>query len=470
MFTILEFSKVSQSKVIKVEATWADVGWNTHCIDQSLSHGYQITYCQVPSDRDNTNCTDAPRMINITGAANHNFTIKGLDPYHTYMVNIAAQSPTLTGPPSDPVFFTTLEAAPSPPRSLKVLSATQNAFTLEWEAPAKINGVLNRYIVYYNNGTANVLKHGSFNDTMTYVLTGLVAHTHYTVSVVACISVLPCSKASNTVNWQTDIGKPGIVELVSNNGNVIKWNRPLIAGGDLDYYEMEVNRSGDLQREVIYLNGTTCTLPMDTCSNSRSAEFRVRAVNLRKSPHSYAQTDYDSQVNPHNDKFNKSQHHHHSSVCVEQDSNLRRRIELLDPHAAFFYGEWINVRSDRCSLQTSDFPLLIGMMFLVLIVAMFLSVQYMWKKLERMRNIEIVFPYDLEKKLADSASGNGRIVEGTLDTSQKGDIADKIQEDVVLLPADPGFDEERYSVGEDATEDSNVVGENSISRESVSDD
>lgn len=278
---------------MKVESKWASVEWNTHCIDQSLSHGYQITYCQVRSDRNNSNCTDDTlQTINVTGAAIHNFTITDLVPYHTYKVNIAAQSDLLTGPSSDPVFFTTLEAAPSPPQSLRVLDVSSESFTLEWEAPANINGVLNRYTVFYNNSKVEVPKQGNSTNRMTYVLSNLAAHSMYQISVVACTGVQPCSNTSNMVSPITDIGKPGIVQLRNNSGGVIRWDPPMIAGGDLNYYEMEVNQSSDPHPIIIYLNGTTCTMSIDPCLSSRSVKWslKVRAVNLRYSPHGVERT------------------------------------------------------------------------------------------------------------------------------------------------------------------------------------
>lgn len=74
----------------------------------------------------------------------------------------------------------------------------------------------------------------------------------------------------------------------------------------------------------------------------------------------------------------------------------------------------------------------------------------MWKKLERMRNIEIEFPNVLKNKLADSTSGTGGIVVGTLDIGRKSDGSYKIgEQEVGLLPSyHHGVDEEGESVGD----------------------
>lgn len=266
----------------------ASFEWNTACIDESLSHGYLISYCPVKADRDNTNCTESPKNISIVGAAIHNYTLNHLTPYSTYKVTIAAQSFDKLGPFSDPVTFTTLESSPSPPRSLIVLNVNSSAATLQWDPPSEMNGVLNRYAIHYNNLRIDAPKVGDATDRITYVLTGLKANTDYDIGVIAWTGARECSNTSNRVYIRTDIGVPGNVQIESIDHNVIRWRAPVVAAGNLDFYEMLVSiksMEGDLT-QIVYLNGTLCTIAFNVnCQMNETHVFSVRAVNVMNTPH-----------------------------------------------------------------------------------------------------------------------------------------------------------------------------------------
>lgn len=274
-----------------VESTSAGLEWNTACIDESLSHGYHITYCLVNSEPGNYDCLNASQTIEISGASVHNYTLTRLIPYSAYKVHIAAKSPIKLGPSSDPLFFTTLESSPSPPQHLKVTQVHANNATLQWEPPVAMNGVLNRYTIFYNSDKVDVLKVGEATDPMKHVLMGLTAYTAYDIRVLACTGASLCSNASNSVKFSTFIGEPSVVQRIEQGGLAItsgrvEWNKPRVPGGILDFYEMQVLRSNNVWR-TIYLNSTRCTLiTVNECETSIAAvSFRVRAVNVRYSPH-----------------------------------------------------------------------------------------------------------------------------------------------------------------------------------------
>lgn len=273
---------VEQPRFVEFNSSSLTVEWNTGCIDQTLSHGYQITFCQVGSQKDNPNCTDTPRTVNVTGAAIHSYTIKDLVPYRGYKVTIAAQSDTSIGPSSDPIFWTTLEAAPTEPRDLKVVKVTNTSIDLEWDPPAEINGVLNRYTVYYNGSKVDVNRNEDRNKSVPFTLENLAAHTYYHISVVAWNGATN-SKPSRPVIQRTDISNPSEVHLASESSDVIMWKPPTVAAGNLDYYEMLVNRSNRL--DYVYLKDTKCTLAIDPCEANHNVVFQLRAVNVRYSPH-----------------------------------------------------------------------------------------------------------------------------------------------------------------------------------------
>lgn len=286
-----EFSKISKPTLKDYAPTSVTVEWNTECNDQTLSHGYQITYCLTPSTVV-ANCIEPVQQINVTGATIHSFSLPELEPYRCYKVQVAAQSDTSTGPLSEPEFFTTLEDTPSPPRSLNILNKTSSTITIAWEAPLKINGII-RYDVHYNTHKKTVNKHDNATDRMVYVLEDhLLPHTLYEIGVVACTGATKCSDTSNLIHPVTDIGEPGKVMVSSTPSitreKVITWKPPTVPGGKLDYYEMAVSREGDVHHMIVYLNSTNCTLDISPCTNGYPLSFKVRAVNLDYAPHATA--------------------------------------------------------------------------------------------------------------------------------------------------------------------------------------
>ncbi|XP_064160877.1 neural cell adhesion molecule L1-like isoform X1 [Anguilla rostrata] len=69
--------------------------------------------------------------------------------YSNYIVSIAAYNSKGEGPYSTPESFSTPEGKPEPPASLKFTSPTETELTLHWTPPAQLNGVLQGYLLQY---------------------------------------------------------------------------------------------------------------------------------------------------------------------------------------------------------------------------------------------------------------------------------------------------------------------------------
>ena len=69
---------------------------------------------------------------------------------------------------------------------LNVSATTGNmlkSLTIQWEPPSSPEGIITTYMVTYDDITV----HTNNNDT-TYTITGLVAYTNYSITVIACTS------------------------------------------------------------------------------------------------------------------------------------------------------------------------------------------------------------------------------------------------------------------------------------------
>lgn len=427
-----DINKVTDAKPT-VGSDTATLEWNTACIDESLSHGYIITYCLVQGERDNSNCSEPPSNVTIDGAAIHSYKLPELIPYRTYKVNIAAKSADKIGPLSDPVYFTTLEASPSPPRSLMVLELNSSAATLQWDPPAQMNGVLNRYIVYFNSQKYDMPKSGSAGDRMVFVLTGLDANTDYRITIRACTGARLCSESSNTVAVHTDVGPPGAVRLLANGQpGEIGWQQPLQAGGNLDYYELEMEHDGGRRHRVL-VNGTRCRIALAMClAGEESYSFRVRAVNVMYAAH---QTQLDQRQRRAMTTSTASTALEIASptalyetaaspmaavsttvtslllgglahrICEEEDAGLVQRIKAHDPYATFYPGEWLVVKNQDCrTTNRTMFAVMMATLFGVMLVA-YLFGSFAFRKLKRMKDIDVELPEGLQDIITEGGNG-----------------------------------------------------------------
>lgn len=149
--------------------------------------------------------------------------------------------------PSDSLYNTTLEAAPSTsPLNVKVTNVTNTTMFIAWQPPEAMNGVLRYYEVYYN-GFMKKVEEGS--DTK---LMNLSAYTEYNISVTAC--TVACSKKSPMITERTKIGIPGKigipkVRFMNSSQVLVTWDPPEHPAGpiNLTYYEIEATTSGEIQ-------------------------------------------------------------------------------------------------------------------------------------------------------------------------------------------------------------------------------
>lgn len=219
-----------------IESDLIEVGWKLECSDRiDIVQGFNIYYCPITSPH-NVTCK-GPKMNTTVKAHPHTIhgVVHGLTPYTTYMLTVAVLTKNGEGLHSDPLYNTTLEGAPTPPQNVIVTDVTNTSITVEWQPPAAMNGILNYYLVYYNEKWMNVEKDRKA------VIPYLESHKEYNITVSAC--TVRCSNRSVPITRKTDIGVPGrievpVVRFVNHSQVNIAWKPPKDAGGHLDYYEV----------------------------------------------------------------------------------------------------------------------------------------------------------------------------------------------------------------------------------------
>lgn len=241
--------KMKSVWINRIGSHFIEVGWKLDCSDRiGIIEGFKIYYCPIMSPL-NVNCKSP--MLNRTIKANAH-TIHGivdnLKPYTTYMLNVAVLTKSGEGLHSDPLYNTTLEAAPStPPLNVRITDVSNTTMYVAWQKPLAMNGVLRYYEVYYNNHVRKV-------EEKHYIkLTGLKSFTRYSIRVSAC--TVKCSDKSETVNEYTRIGVPGkinipLVRFINSSQVIVRWQSPQEPAGPIKYMHYEIEYGNDLIQNV----------------------------------------------------------------------------------------------------------------------------------------------------------------------------------------------------------------------------
>ncbi|XP_024884406.1 uncharacterized protein LOC112462719 [Temnothorax curvispinosus] len=271
--------KMKSVWINRIGSHFIEVGWKLDCSDRiGIIEGFNIYYCPIMSPL-NVNCNGS--MLNSTikaDARTIHGTIDNLKPYTTYMLNVAVLTKSGEGLRSDPLYNTTLEAAPStPPLNVRVTDKSNTTLHISWKNPQAMNGVLRYYEIEYNGQVMKV-------EEITHIkLMGLKPYTKYSIRISAC--TVKCSEKSETVNEFTRIGVPGkinmpLVRFVNSSQVIVQWEPPQEPAGPVEamYYEIEYG-NGIVQN----VSRTEVQLPIPDCKNVEHREqkhkFRVRAVN-----------------------------------------------------------------------------------------------------------------------------------------------------------------------------------------------
>ncbi|XP_066588811.1 uncharacterized protein [Prorops nasuta] len=278
--TVIHNKVVGKMKSVwinRIGSDFIEVGWKLDCSDRiGIVEGFNIYYCPILSPYD-FNCK-GPKLNTTIRADPHTIhgIVNGLKPYTTYMVSVAVLTKSGESLHSDPLYNTTLEAAPiTPPKDVKITNVTNTTMLVTWNPPDAMNGVLRYYEVYYNELSQKV-------ERVNYVeLTGLLAHTNYSISVAAC--TVSCSVKSPTIYKSTGIGVPGKINVphvrFMNSSQVfVIWKAPQNSAGYLNYYEISSN-DGKIQNST----RSEAQLPIPDCKTvgrEKLYQFRVRAVNI----------------------------------------------------------------------------------------------------------------------------------------------------------------------------------------------
>ncbi|XP_019860969.1 PREDICTED: receptor-type tyrosine-protein phosphatase F-like [Amphimedon queenslandica] len=139
------------------------------------------------------------RETNISNVSGNYYDASDLPQFASFNVTVAAATSVGLGPYSPSVSNMTFEGVPSAPDPVIVKRRNDTAIQVNWTRPAEPNGIILGYLIYYigtknNTGTEysniNVLIIINVTDpnTLSYLITNLLADTQYFINVTAYTS------------------------------------------------------------------------------------------------------------------------------------------------------------------------------------------------------------------------------------------------------------------------------------------
>ncbi|KAM9807812.1 phosphatidylinositol phosphatase PTPRQ [Neosynchiropus ocellatus] len=201
--------------------------------------------------------------------------ITELDKYTGYKLRVAAS--TAVGESSlseeDDVLVFTMEDEPdSPPENLTVVETTPLTATLTWSAPEKANGVIQYYLVQYENESFSGVMETPTNKA---TLLNLKPFTYYNVTVMAFTRYGHGNQTSEALFLLSGEDVPGSppydlsYESVSPSEVNVTWQPPLVPNGVITHYSLV------LWNSTHYLNLTSVTNSIHITHLRKYAVYRV---------------------------------------------------------------------------------------------------------------------------------------------------------------------------------------------------
>uniref|UniRef100_T1JJ45 Fibronectin type-III domain-containing protein n=1 Tax=Strigamia maritima TaxID=126957 RepID=T1JJ45_STRMM len=111
-----------------------------------MLQGFKINYNQSL-----IKVKDATPQIQSLDGTSTKMTVRNLEKYTNYSVQISAMTRIGDGVKSEPVFCRTLEDIPSAPSDVKVFPVSAQSIIIAWKPPNRANGLITEYTVYENN-------------------------------------------------------------------------------------------------------------------------------------------------------------------------------------------------------------------------------------------------------------------------------------------------------------------------------
>eukprot|EP00111_Clytia_hemisphaerica_P024641 TCONS_00072631-protein len=182
------------------------------------------------------------KIVNIPSVTE--YTLTNLYQYTAYKVQLQAATKVGLGPPSTPVYATTLEGVPSQaPTSVEAHALSAHQIVITWKAIPQnaVNGVLKGYTVQYTD----IERSEHYQTTVKGLqasLTNLKAFTRYQIRVSAYtkIGLGVASTEQHIVTYEDRPGKPADFKAIPANPKeiVLTWRPPLEKNGIILNYNI----------------------------------------------------------------------------------------------------------------------------------------------------------------------------------------------------------------------------------------
>ncbi|XP_055866242.1 cell adhesion molecule DSCAM-like isoform X4 [Biomphalaria glabrata] len=191
-----------------------------------ILQGYKILYKPVRLDEDESDA-------NFQTSSQLEIVLFSLEKFTNYSIQVLAYTRKGEGVRSPPVYVRTREDVPDAPANIKALATNDTAIMISWTPPARPNGIITKYTLYFNNQSSPEVEDVVYElapNVTNYMMAGLLRGLDYAFRASASTAmgegrttkyigastliVAPARIASFsdilTVSWHEDVTLPCI--------------------------------------------------------------------------------------------------------------------------------------------------------------------------------------------------------------------------------------------------------------------
>lgn len=268
------------------------------------------------------------------------------------------------------------------------------------------------YQLWYNERKININHNDTMNETFLFTLDGLEPFTNYTITVVACTS--DCSNSSDSLVFTTAMSSPSAMhqpktEIISNKRMLVSWKAPLVANGNMDYFQLRQEfEDGKRPAKVYRISGKVHSCIIDGFTCESELNLSIRGVNIEYNETSDDKTSDDS----------------NSTLCFAN-------YEVVHEAAGYHRGDWSPPVYYSCLNRSSAMLIVIVSSFLVVMVLSTILALKIYRRIVEMKAIHAKLPEGLLISSVSSPSKDSRDLIMDLDLVKDHVLNDIVEEEEI---------------------------------------
>ncbi|XP_076322719.1 neogenin-like isoform X3 [Tachypleus tridentatus] len=266
-----------------VSTRFVTLSWQEPVLTNGLITAYSVYYKGEGSSRE--------RVVNTTVARLREVSIQGLRPSTQYIFRVIAYNQHGPGSSSDEIRVETHAEVhvPGPPKNLRALSTSPTSIKIQWHAPDKRNGPIEKYKLYYMEAGTST-EHQITTTETNYIIRHLKKFTEYSFWVVAINKNGP-GVSTDEVSARTYSDTPSetpqnvSVEASSSTSLIVRWEPPPkeSRNGIITGYKIRYKAKGSRRGETVTTDGNRRLYALTDLERGGRYSVKIAALSVNGS-------------------------------------------------------------------------------------------------------------------------------------------------------------------------------------------